>query len=144
MNRPKAVAVYVEEFDVPPDAIDRNGHVNNVAFVQWMQEVATRHFASGGGEPLMEAAGATWVARWHRVDYLAPGFAGERLQVRTWIVDFGRARSLRRYEFRRARDGALLVRAETEWVCVRSDNGRPCAIPEAIKAAFVPVGVLGP
>jgi len=140
VSPPKAVAVYCEEFDVPPGAIDRNGHVNNVAFVQWMQDVATRHFASGGGLALTEAAGAAWVARSHRIDYLAPAFAGERLRVRTWIVDFGRARSLRRYEFRRAHDDTLLVRAETDWVFVRADSGRPCAIPEALKAAFVTVG----
>lgn len=139
MSHAKAVAVYCEEFDVPPEVIDGNGHVNNVAFVQWMQDVATRHFASGGGVPLVKAAGATWVARSHRIDYLAPAFAGDRVQVRTWIADFGRARSLRRYEFRRAGDGAVLVRAETDWVFVRADNGRPCAIPEALKAAFVAV-----
>lgn len=139
MNRPKAMPVYCEEFEVPPDAIDRNGHVNNVAFVRWMQDVATRHFASGGGVPLMEAAGAMWVARAHRIEYRAPAFAGDRIQARTWIADFGRARSLRRYEFRRVCDGALLVRAETDWVFVRADNGRPCAIPEALKAAFVAV-----
>lgn len=124
---------------MPPEVIDGNGHVNNVAFVQWMQDVATRHFASGGGVPLMKAAAATWVARSHRIDYFAPAFAGDRLQVRTWIADFGGARSLRRYEFRRAKDGVLLVRAETDWVFVRADNGRPCAIPEALRAAFVAV-----
>lgn len=124
---------------MPSEVIDGNGHVNNVAFVQWMQDVATRHFASGGGVPLMKAAAATWVARSHRIDYLAPAFARDRLQVRTWIADFGRARSLRRYEFRRAKDGVLLVRAETDWVFVRADNGRPCAIPEALRAAFVAV-----
>ncbi|MCX8092089.1 MAG: acyl-CoA thioesterase [Verrucomicrobiae bacterium] len=139
MSQTPALAVYCEEFDVPQEAIDGNGHVNNVAFVQWMQDVATRHFAAAGGVPLMRQAGATWVARSHRIDYLAPAFAGDRLQVRTWVADFGRARSLRRYEFRRARDGVLLVRAETDWVFVRASDGRPCAIPDALKAAFVPV-----
>lgn len=28
--------VYTRSFTIPSDAIDENGHVNNVAYVQWM------------------------------------------------------------------------------------------------------------
>ncbi len=130
-------AVFVDEIVVPADAIDGNGHVNNVAFVGWMQEVATRHFESVGCGATMREAGATWVVRSHHVEYLGPAFAGERLRVLTWIVDFGRARSLRRYRFSRSPDGKLLVRGETDWVFVNAETGRPCSIPEAIRRAFV-------
>ncbi len=37
-------AIYSDEIVVPESAIDVNGHVNNVVFVQWMQDVAVRHF----------------------------------------------------------------------------------------------------
>jgi len=124
---------------VPKSAIDRNGHVNNVAFVQWMQDVATRHFDSGGGTEAMVAAGGTWVARSHKIEYLVPAFDGEHIQALTWIVDFSRVRSLRRYKFLRASDGKLLVRGETDWVFVNAKSGRPCSIPESIKQAFVTV-----
>ena len=30
-------------FVVPDEAVDGNRHVNNVAYVQWMQDVAIRH-----------------------------------------------------------------------------------------------------
>ena len=83
MSQPKAPAVHREEFVVPEGAIDRNGHVNNVAFVQWMQDVATRHFDLGGVNGVMEAVGGTWVARSHKIEYLIPAFAGERLQALT-------------------------------------------------------------
>lgn len=130
-------AVFVEEFVVPGGAIDGNGHVNNVAFVGWMQDVATRHFDSAGCGAAMREAGATWVVRSHHVEYLGPAFEGERLRVLTWIVDFGRARSMRRYRFLRAADGRLLVRGETDWVFVNAGNGRPCSIPGEIRRAFV-------
>jgi len=139
MNQSKAAAIHREEFVVPESAIDRNGHVNNVAFVQWMQDVATRHFDSGGGMAAMEAAGGTWVARSHQIEYLSPAFVGERLQALTWVVDFSRVRSLRRYKFLRASDGKLLVRGETDWVFVNVKTGKPCSIPEEIKLAFVAV-----
>jgi acyl-CoA thioester hydrolase len=44
---------YTKTILIPQNAIDENGHVNNVVFVQWMQNVATRHFEALGGEPLM-------------------------------------------------------------------------------------------
>lgn len=127
---------YHEEIVVRDDVIDGNGHVNNVAYVQWMQDIAIRHFAAVGGVDLMHAAGATWVARSHRIEYLRSAFFGERIEVRTWVADWRRVRSLRRYEFVRSSDGAVLARGETDWVFVRADTGRPCAIPASIRGAF--------
>jgi acyl-CoA thioester hydrolase len=139
MSEPAAVAsaVFRDEFVVPPTAIDANGHVNNVVFVQWMQEFATRHFHSAGCADAMRALGATWVVRAHSIEYLAPAFAGDRLEVSTWVVNFSRVRSLRRYEFARVPERKLLVRGETDWVLVNAQTGRPCAIPGSIRRAFV-------
>jgi len=135
-SEPRAPAIHREEFTVPENAIDGNGHVNNVAFVQWMQDVATRHFELGGCMEAMRAAGWTWVARSHQIEYLRPAFAGERMQVLTWVADFSRVRSLRRYRFLKAADGTLLVRGETDWVFVSVNTGRPASVPEAIRKAF--------
>ena len=124
------------EFDVAADAIDANGHVNTVEYVRWMQEAAVRHFASLGGNPLMDAAGATWVVRSHHVEYLRPAMRDERIRVRTWVEDFRRVMSKRKYEFARAADGTLLARGETEWVFVDATTGRPKSIPDEIQKLF--------
>jgi len=125
-----------EQLVVREDVIDTNGHVNNVTYVQWMQDVAVSHFASIGGIDLMESSGGTWVARSHRIEYLKPAFAGDRIEIRTWIETVGRVRSTRRYEFVDTRDDVLLARGETDWVFVDAETGRPAAIPESIRAAF--------
>ncbi len=129
-------AAHEYEFDVPPGAIDENGHVNNVEHVRWMQEAAVRHFESVGGNALMAAARATWVVRSHHVEYLRPALRGERIRVRTWVEDFRRVMSRRRYEFVRADDATVLARGETEWVFVDATSGRPKAIPAEIQALF--------
>ena len=129
--------VFLHEFTVPQTVIDGNGHVNNVVFVQWMQNVATQHFESVAGTDAMKSAGAMWVARSHTIESFAPAFMGDRIQVTTWVASFSRVRSLRRYEFVRMSDGKPLVKGETDWVFVRASDGRPCSIPEAIKRAFV-------
>ncbi|HEY5903598.1 MAG TPA: acyl-ACP thioesterase domain-containing protein, partial [Anaerolineales bacterium] len=66
----------------------------------------------------------------------AAAFANEGLEVRTWIANVRRVRSLRRYEFLRAQTSELLVRGETEWVLIHARTGRPTAIPDAIHRIF--------
>ena len=129
-------AIYEHELAVPPSAIDDNGHVNNVVYVQWMQDVAIAHFESVGGTPLMKAAGATWVARSHYIEYLRPAMAGDRVRIRTWVENFRRVISLRKYEFARVGDGTVLARGHTEWVLVDVATGRPKSVPAEIVALF--------
>jgi acyl-CoA thioester hydrolase len=128
--------VYRIEILVPAEVVDRNRHVNNVAYVQWMQDAAVRHSAATGCTQLTEAMGATWVARTHRIEYLSPAFAGDALTVLTWIADFRRVRSLRRYKFVRAADQKVLAQGETEWVLVDAATGRPRGIPNEMAALF--------
>jgi acyl-CoA thioesterase FadM len=65
--------VYSKRFAIPADAIDRQGHVNNLACISWMQDVAIEHSAAAGW-PMERylALGAGWVVRSHFVEYLRP------------------------------------------------------------------------
>jgi acyl-CoA thioester hydrolase len=121
--------IYTRTFTIPPESIDENGHVNNVAYVQWMQDIAVEHYSAIGG---VEAQGkeATWYIREHRIEYLLPAFAGEEIEVRTWVENIRRVRSLRKYEFVRKSDGKVLVRGETDWVYVDVKTGKPLAVPD--------------
>ncbi|HEX2996674.1 MAG TPA: acyl-CoA thioesterase [Anaerolineales bacterium] len=127
--------VYTRSFTVPTDAIDENGHVNNVAYVQWMQDIAVEHYASIGGIAA-QGPDATWFVREHRIEYLLPAFAGEEIEIRTWVENIRRVRSLRKYEFVRKSDGRVLVRGETDWVFVDTKTGAPRAIPEEVSNVF--------
>lgn len=124
------------EFDVPATALDENNHVNNVEFVRWMQEAAVRHADERGCTTATRAAGATWVARTHHVQYKRPAFAGDRVRALTWIADFRRAFSRRRYQFVRVGDGQVLAVGETDWAFVDAQTGRPRSVPEHIQAMF--------
>jgi acyl-CoA thioester hydrolase len=101
-----------------------------------MQEAAVRHYESLGGVPPTQALGATWVVRSHNIEYLRPAFAGDRIEVRTWVVDIRRVRSLRRYRFTRLSDSKLLVKGETDWVFVDAKTGAPRLVPEEIIRIF--------
>jgi acyl-CoA thioester hydrolase len=128
--------VYSKSFVIPQTAIDENGHVNNVAYVQWMQDIAVEHYEAIGGMDPMRAVGAMWVVREHRIEYLLPAFLGEEIVVKTWIENIRRVRSLRKYEFIRKSDGRVLVRGETDWVFIDSQTSMPRAIPEEVSKVF--------
>ncbi len=132
MTESSSSSIYRHVFPVPDSALDQNGHVNNVSYVQWMQDVAILHFEAIGGVQAMEGAGATWVARSHKIEYLKPAFSGEEVMALTWVVNFRRVRTLRCYRFLRESDNAILAEGETDWVFVDVANGRPRRIPDEI------------
>jgi acyl-CoA thioester hydrolase len=127
--------IYSRTFSIPVGAIDENGHANNVAYVRWMQDIAVEHYASIGG---IDAQGkdATWVVREHKIEYFLPAFAGEEIEIKTWVENIRRVRSLRKYEFVRRSDGKVLVRGETDWVFVDAKSGRPIPIPAEVREVF--------
>ena len=142
MNDSNPDAIFRQEFIVPESALDMNGHVNNVVYVPWMQDVAVLHSDSVGGPVAMHEAGGTWVVHSHKVEYLKPAFAKQEVTALTWVVNFRRVRSVRRYKFYRKSDNTLLAMGETEWVFVDTERGRPRAIPEELSRLFplVPEG----
>lgn len=128
--------IYRKTISVPASVIDENGHVNNIAYVQWMQDIAVEHYTSIGGIGPTQHIGATWVVRSHLIEYFLPAFAGEEIEIRTWIENVRRVRSLRKYEFVRKADGKILVKGETDWVFVDAQTGSPRAIPDEVIRIF--------
>lgn len=129
--------VFVQTFTAPAESIDVNGHVNNLEYLRWMQEVATRHSAAQGwGRERYLQTRTSWVIRSHSIEYLRPAFAGDALALLTWISGFAGHSSPRRYLFWRISDQQILARAETLWVFIDARSGRPNTIPGEFLSAF--------
>ena len=132
-----ASPVFAKTVTVCADVIDGNGHVNNVAYVQWMQDIAVEHFTSLCGADAM-GPNLTWVAFEHNVQYLAQAREGDVLEIRTWVAEMRRVRSVRRYEFVRRSDDKLLVRGQTQWAVVDTKTGTPRPVPSSVTRMFPP------
>ena len=125
---------------VPPSAIDELGHVNNVTYVSWLQEAATAHSAALGWDlARYRASGSGWVVGSHYIEYLRPAFAGQELEIITWVASLEKRRSLRRYRI--VRGDQSVVRAETMWVFVDLSTGRPREIAPEVAQAFPVLGL---
>jgi acyl-CoA thioester hydrolase len=119
---------------VPDADIDRQGHVNNVAFVRYVQEVAVAHWTSIASAEVQAAY--TWVVRKHEIEYLRPAFPGEELLLRTWVGEPSGATWERFTEVLRADEDKLLVTARTVWVLLDAITGRPRRVDPALVAPF--------
>ena len=129
--------IFVRNFLVPADAIDGMGHVNNLEYVRWMQDVAIEHSAARGW-PIerYQRTRTAWVVRKHTIEYVRPAFTGDAVSLFTWVAGYRQSSSQRRYLFWRASDQQPLVRAETLWVFVDAESGRARPIPTELAADF--------
>jgi acyl-CoA thioester hydrolase len=125
--------------EIMPQHIDINGHVNNVQYVQWMQDVAIAHSQTVGGSQALHEFEATWFAREHHIKYLLQVKKGEELLIRTWADSFKRTSSIRKYDFYRRSDtdNSLVAEASTVWVYVDLKTGRPRPIPETLRKLYI-------
>ena len=134
------VRIFRYPFVFPPEAEDENRHVNNIEYVRMLQESAIAHTRQNGWSPEeLHTHGWTWVVRSHFIEYLQPCRAGEEIAILTWVSNFKKIRSLRKYRFVRVADGAILATAQTDWVFLNFRTGRPMAIPPDVLAAYVVV-----
>ncbi len=131
------VRVYTKRFPIPAEAIDLQGHVNNLSYVGWMQDVAIEHSAAVGW-PMARylSLGAGWVVRSHFIEYLRPAFTGEPLAIHTWVPRFDQRSTPRKYVFLRESDRQVLAQAETQWVFVDLTTGRRRPLPPELLSAF--------
>jgi len=128
---------FIYTFKVKKEDIDFNGHVNNVTYLSWMIEAATKHgTAAGVGYDECLKFSGTWVAKSHNIEYRKPAFENDELQMKTWIEEIGKILSTRRYELTRPSDGALICEGKTEWVFVDAKKMRPTKIPLEIIQGF--------
>lgn len=131
------MATQAEPFEIEvhilPGDVDGMGHVNNIVYVRWVQEVALAHW--GAVAPADAQAVMTWVVLRHEIDYLRPARPGDAVRARTWIGQAQAIRYERSTEIVRG-DGTVLARGRTIWCPVDTATGRPRRVPPEVRAAF--------
>lgn len=133
----KVSDVFVRRFAAQQDDCDALGHVSNLVYLRWLLEAAEAHSAAVGW-PLQRylEEGRVWVVRSHEITYLRPAQPGDAIELRTWVEGFKAASSPRCTEILRASDGTVLARGRTIWALMDTRSGRPCRIPEQMRADF--------
>ncbi|BAU11764.1 hypothetical protein LEP3755_22670 [Leptolyngbya sp. NIES-3755] len=131
--------VYSEDREVQPQHCDVQNHLNNVVYVQWIQEIAIAAYRSKGyTREFDEKNQIIWFVRRHEVDYLAPAFVGDMIRLTTWVERGTLSTFFRQVEFMRVSDQKMMCRSLTEWCYFDANRNRPTKIPNEIKDVFLP------
>jgi acyl-CoA thioester hydrolase len=109
--------------------LDTAGHLNSAWYLSLMEDTALEA-ARHAGWPLTRVTehGFALYARQHRIEYLRPALFGEELCVTTYLSVMRRSTALRHYLVELT-SGESVARAQTVWVCVDAQTGRPAPIP---------------
>ena len=132
--------VFDLEITVQAKDIDSLGHVNNVVYMHWMQDVATAHIdALGLGLREYLELKHAMVAVEHHVQYRKAAFEGEKIILRTWLDDINALYSFRQYVFYRPQDQSVLFMGNTKWACIEIATGRPKRMSPTFSQAYQPI-----
>lgn len=128
------------KIQVQPEHIDVLGHVNNVVYVQWMQDVAAAHIETLGlGLVQYLELKHAMVAVEHHVQYRKAALESDDVILRTWLDDINALYSFRQYAFYRPKDQSVLFIANTKWACIEIATGRPKRMSPSFTQAYQPI-----
>ncbi|WP_205503291.1 acyl-CoA thioesterase [Rufibacter psychrotolerans] len=123
MSRKFSLNIPVSETD-----IDALGHVNNVVYLRWVQEVSAAHWGHVAPKELQEKF--LWVVLRHEIDFHKPAFAGETVTGVTWVGGYQGAKFERFVSLYRAGTEELLAAAKTTWCLLDAKTLRPKRIEQ--------------
>ncbi len=121
------------------EELDMRGCVNEGVYLDYAGECGIRVVAAHGWPVArMTAAGFAIILRRHQIDYLAPAFLDDELEISTWAAHVRRSTAMRYYTITRLADDRLLARVHTYAVWLELATGRPIRIPPHFMDDFAP------
>ena len=124
---------YSHSFRVEPSDIDEQGHVNNVAFLSWIQDVAVAHWRSAATAEQQEKF--SWVVVRHEIDYKGQAYLNDEITATTWVGEWSKVTCERFTEIKRGND--LLVKSRTVWCMIDRETAKPARIASDLVERFV-------
>lgn len=126
--------IYTHKRTVSKDDLDEFEHVNNVRYVQWIQDIAKEHWEVRATEKLKRDF--FWVVIRHEIDYKKQAFLGDELLIETYVGDTTFVTSERFVNIKNAETGEILVAAKSNWCLLDTSTKKPTKITEELSAVF--------
>jgi len=119
---------------VKTEDLDELEHVNNVRYVQWIQDISKEHWQSKAPKEIQDST--VWVVMNHNITYKNAAKLNDTIQIKTHIEKSRGAISVRVVEMFDNKTNRLLVRSSTEWCLLNAKTFKPMRISEAIYKVF--------
>ena len=124
--------VFEKTIVVRQEHLDQLNHVNNVVWLQWVQDMAEAHWQSKTTTTIEN--GYFWVVLNHFIEYKRQAFLGNSLLAKTFVASYEGPRSERHVEF--YLDDKLCVKAKSSWCLISRASERPTRVPDEIVSLF--------
>ena len=128
------MSVFKTNYTVVTSNIDELNHVNNVVYLQWIQDIANLHWNKL--KQGVDTAAYVGVVIRHEIDYLNQALLGDTLLAKTWVGKTAGLKSIRHVEF--YKNNKLLVKAQTTFCLLHAKSFKPMRITDEILAMLAP------
>lgn len=108
--------IYSKELFVTDEHIDQNGHVNNVIYVQWVNDIALEHWFSKSNQKQQKEV--LWFLVKHTINYKSQAVIGDRIIIKTQVGRATNVRYERLVNIYNADSNQLLASSKTDWCAV--------------------------
>ena len=125
---------YEMRLTVTKDHIDQLGHVNNLVYMRWVQDIAVEHWMSDAPEE--DRTNLLWVVTRHEIDFKRQAFEGDAIAVRTWVGRANRRLFERHTKIVREKDEKILAECKTVWCPIDPKTGKPTVVSEEVRKRF--------
>lgn len=126
--------IYTQEITVGVTDLDELQHVNNVQYVQWVQNIAEAHWKSRATDIILK--NYFWVLVKHCIQYKSEAKLNDVILLKTYVVKSEGLTSTRKVEMYHKTSGKLIVSSETVWCLMSHDAKKPARIPADIENLF--------
>ena len=126
--------VFETQITVTKDDIDELNHVNNVRYVQWVNDAAKLHWQQNTSKQITDAY--YWVVISHHIDYKSSAFLNDVITLKTYVTKSEGVTSTRIVEMYNSKSNKLLVKSETNWCLIDAKTNRPTRITDEIVKLF--------
>jgi acyl-CoA thioester hydrolase len=133
-NVPENTVSYQYSFKVEQEHIDELNHVNNVVYLQWVNNISEQHWNLLATEEIKHKY--LWVVLRHELDYLNQAFLGDEITLLTWVGESIGVKSVRHVQVYKGK--TILLRARSTWCLLEQKTLRPTRIKEDILSLLRP------
>ena len=127
--------IYEKKLTVEEKHLDKQKHVNNVQYLQWVQDIAEEHWEVRASEE--QKAEVIWVVVRHEIDYKKEAFLNDELVLQTYVGETTHVTSIRHVIIKNSETDELLVQAKTTWCLLNASTKKPSRISEELKKVFL-------
>lgn len=130
----RSMQTYEEHKVVSQKDLDDLEHVNNVRYVEWVNQIAENHWRSKTPSSLNQDY--FWVLVKHSIEYKGEAILGDVLRLTTYVKKSKGVKSVRMVEVYNETRDKLITSSETIWCFMSYQTKRPARIPENIISLF--------